>query len=103
MAKRLTNEEERSPPQRRRGREQPHLDPPLTNGADRHAAGLAQPVQYNDVTAALSKPKKKSKKKKKAEAALQGLQESPVRYDPGPAPAAQEGRDHRRRYQHPRR
>jgi hypothetical protein len=87
MAKRLTNEGERSPPQRRRAREQPHLEPPLTNGADRHAAGLAQSVQYNDVTAALPKPKKKSKKKKKAEARLQGLQESPVTYDPGPAPA----------------
>jgi hypothetical protein len=93
MAERLTSnataveqQDERSPSQRRRGREQPQHDPPLTNGADQGAAGLSKAAPHDDVAADWHKPKKKAKKKKKAQAALHGLDESPTTYDPGSAP-----------------
>ena len=93
MAERLTSnataveqQDERSPSQRRRGREQPQHDPPLTNGADQGAAGLSKAAPHDDVAADWHKPKKKARKKKKAQAALHGLDESPTTYDPGSAP-----------------
>jgi Family of unknown function (DUF5706)/Protein of unknown function (DUF3616) len=91
MAKRLTSngravvrQDERSGSRRRRGAEEPQLESPPTNGADRRAAELSAPAQHDDVTADLRKPKKKSKKKR-PEALVQGLHESPSTYHPGPA------------------